>query len=108
MRAGAMLSAALMLLAAACAQTGTWQNPDVPEEQWSADQADCRARASVEAERDFALRPRMGGSLNYDPSATWTTDMNRFSAQQREQQLFERCMTQRGYRLVALDSAADE
>ena len=91
---------AAVLAVGACAQSGSWQNPDVPEEQWSTDRADCRTHARDQAERDFALSQQGTRSLNYDLGGRWATDMNRFSGQRREQQLFETCMTQRGYRLV--------
>jgi hypothetical protein len=38
--------------------------------------------------------------LNYDLGGQWARDMNRYSAQRRQQQLFDTCMTQRGYNLV--------
>ncbi len=72
-----------------CAQSGSWQNSDVPEEQWSADRADCQRRARDQAEREFALSQQGTRSLNYDLGGQWQTDMNRFSGQRRQQQLFE-------------------
>jgi hypothetical protein len=91
---------AAVVAVSACAQGGSWQNPDVPEEQWSADRADCQARARDQAEREFALSQQGIRSLNYDLGGQWQTDMNRFSGQRRQQRLFESCMTQLGYRLV--------
>ncbi|MGE5442863.1 MAG: hypothetical protein ACM3Q0_07460 [Bacteroidota bacterium] len=83
-----------------CAQSGSWQNPDVPEEQWSADRADCQTRARDQAEREFALSQQSTRSLNYDLGGQWQMDMNRFSGQRRQHQLFETCMTQLGCRLM--------
>ena len=105
LRPGWKRKASRGLLAAAmaiggCAQSGSWQNADVPEEQWSVDRADCQARARDQAERDFALSQQSTRSLNYDLGGRWASDMNRFSGQRRQQQLFETCMTQKGYRLV--------
>lgn len=91
---------AVAMAIGACAQSGSWQNPDVPEEQWNVDRADCQARARDQAERDFALSQQGTRSLNYDLGGRWASDMNRFSGQRRQQQLFETCMTQKGYRLV--------
>ena len=93
-----LLTAALTI--GGCAQSGSWQNPDVPEEQWSADRAACQMRARDQAEREFALGQQGTRSLNYDLGGQWQTDMNRFSGQRRQQQLFETCMSQLGYRLV--------
>jgi hypothetical protein len=83
-----------------CAQSGSWQNPDVPEQEWSVDRADCQARARDQAEREFGLSQEGNKSLNYDLGRQWASDMNRYSAQKRQHQLFETCMTQRGYRFV--------
>jgi hypothetical protein len=83
-----------------CAQSGSWQNPDVPEQEWSVDRADCQARARDQAERKFGLSKEGNKSLNYDLGRQWASDMNRYSAQKRQHQLFETCMTQRGYRFV--------
>jgi hypothetical protein len=91
---------AVVLAIGGCAPSGSWQNPNAPEEQWSADRADCQARALDQAERDFALSQQGTKSLNYDLGGQWASDMNRYSAQKRQQQLFETCMTQRGYHLV--------
>jgi phosphate-selective porin len=89
---------AVLTAVAGCAQTGS--NPDVPQDQWSADRADCTARARDRAEREFALEQQSNRSLNYNLGGRWASDMNRFSGQRRQQQLFENCMTQRGYILV--------
>jgi hypothetical protein len=91
---------AVVVAVGGCAQSGSWQNPNVPEAEWSADGADCEARARDQAEREFALSQQGTRSLNYDLGGRWAGDMNRYSAQRRQQQLFETCMTQRGYRLV--------
>lgn len=96
-----------MLLLAACAQTGTWQNPDVPEAQWAADKAACQAFAEQQAERDFALSQQTGRSLDYDRGGQWSTQMNRYSAGRERQRQFEACMQQRGYRLVSPDADAE-
>ena len=91
---------AIMAAMSGCAQTGSWQNPNVPQEQWSADRADCMDRARDRAEREFMLEQQSNRSMNYNLGGRWAGDMNRFSGQRRQQQLFETCMTQRGYMLV--------
>jgi hypothetical protein len=98
---------ALLVAIAACAQTGSWQNPNVPQDQWSADRADCMDRARDRAEREFALEQQSNRSLNYDLGGRWASDMNRFSGQRRQQQLFKTCMTQRGYVLVPASDEQD-
>jgi hypothetical protein len=90
-----------LLLLASCTETGgTWQNADVPEEQWSVDSSQCRSRAQADVEREFALRQQTGSSMTYNPSAQWSREMNRFSGDQRVNELFAQCMRQRGYTLV--------
>jgi hypothetical protein len=91
---------AIVLAAGGCAESGSWQNPNVAQDQWSIDRTDCQHRARDQAEREYALSQQTDRPLNYNLGGQWASDMNRYSAQKREQQLFETCMTQRGYRLV--------
>jgi hypothetical protein len=67
-------------------------------------QADCRSAAQAEAERTMPQRqvgsPSPSSSQPGDTSGQWVSMMDRFSAGRREQGLFERCMTQRGFRFV--------
>jgi hypothetical protein len=98
---------AVLAAVAACAQTGSWQNPSVPQDQWSADRADCMDRARDRAEREFALEQQSNRSLNYNLGGRWASDMDRFSGQRRQQQLFKNCMTQRGYVLVSESDEQD-
>ena len=85
---------AIMAAIGACAQAGSWQNPNVPHDQWSVDRGYCMDGARNRAEQ------MSNRSLNYNLGGRWASDMNRFSGQRRQQQLFESCMTQRGYMLV--------
>jgi hypothetical protein len=101
------VAAGLMVLLTACAETGTWQNVNLPREQWALDQADCERRARNQAERELALseqsrRPVTSGRMD-NPTVQWQSDMDRFSAQKREGRLFESCMTAKGYTLVPDD-----
>jgi hypothetical protein len=91
---------AMPVVIGGCAQAGSWQNPDVPQDQWRADRAHCMDGARDRAEREFAIEQQSNRSLNYNLGGRWASDMNRFSGQRRQQQLFESCMTQRGYMLV--------
>lgn len=88
---------------AACASPGTWQNPNVPEDEWGKDKAECQAIAQRNAEREFVLSQQSGRSLNYDRGGMWATQMDQFSAQQSQQDFFASCMKQRGYKLVSPD-----
>lgn len=115
MRAAAAVMMATAALLGACADTGTWQNPNVPHEQWAQDKADCQRRARNQAEREFAITEQssqsvMSGGVSggpASPNSQWQSDMNRFSAQKRETRLFENCMTAKGYTLVT-ESTSEE
>ncbi len=79
----------------------SWENPDLPWEQWRADQAECRKAAEERAERDFSLRqmesaPPSSYSLNEPVVAS----LNQFDARRQIDRLFAKCMTDRGYRQV--------
>ena len=39
-------------------------------------------------------------SASYNMGGQWASDMNRYSAQRRQQQVFASCMTSRGYKLA--------
>jgi hypothetical protein len=57
-------------------------------------------RARDRAEREFAIEQQSSRSLNYNLGGRWASDMDRFSGQRRQQQLFKNCMVERGYTLV--------
>ena len=96
------------LTAAGCSspsRSGQWENPNKPWEQWSGDQNECRSLAREQAEQDFSPRSAPGQAPASNAGARsattdWSNMMDRFSAQRQEDTLFERCMLQRGYRLV--------
>ena len=99
------LAALLLILAvAACAPAATWQNANVPQDEWKRDRDQCQAQALAQAEQDFALDQQTDQSANYNRGGQWAADMNRYSAQRREQQLFASCMTSRGYKLTPAES----
>ncbi|MBK8174656.1 MAG: hypothetical protein IPK66_05045 [Rhodospirillales bacterium] len=93
------LASVLALLA--CTPTGSWQNASVPEEQWGSDRAACQAWSRDQAERDFALDQQSSASLNYNRGGQWSSEMNRYSGQTRERDLFGTCMRARGYHFEA-------
>lgn len=94
------LAALLPILAAACSPAATWQNASVPQDEWKRDREQCQAQALDQAERDYALDQQTNQSANYNRGGQWASDMNRYSGQRRQQQLFGSCMTSRGYRLA--------
>jgi hypothetical protein len=111
---GRIAAAAALLLLAACADfdpggwwqdqwetgQGSWENPDVAWEQWDDDRAECRLVAAQEADRDFAITSQSRPAEDYSRGGRMTADLDRFEAGKREQRLFERCLTDRGYRRV--------
>ena len=108
LRRGKLLTVGLLLagavaLAAGCAgdTRGTWEHASLPRERWRADEAECRDSARERGEREFALRqfeqPPSGGYSRNEPVVS---SLNQFEARRRVEELFERCMTDRGYRSV--------
>lgn len=97
----------LPLLVAACSTAKVWENPNVPREQWSLDRAACQDQARMQAEREFTLDQQANRSLPQNQAAPWTTQMDRFSAQQSQTQLFGACMNSRGYTLVPASEASE-
>lgn len=79
---------------------GTWENPKVPWEQWDRDRGECRIVARDEAERDYALARQAGPAEDYSRTRPITAQVDRYQAQQREEELYERCLSARGYRRV--------
>jgi hypothetical protein len=96
----------LPLLVASCSTAKVWENPNVAREQWSLDRAACQDQARMQAEREFTLDQQANRSLPQNQAAPWTTQMDRFSAQQRQTQLFNTCMSNRGYALVPASEAS--
>jgi hypothetical protein len=97
----------LPVLVAACSTAKVWENPNVPREQWSLDRAACQDQARMQAEREFTLDQQANRSLPQNQAAPWTSQMDRFSAQQRQTQLFGTCMSSRGYTLVPASEASE-
>lgn len=87
----------ILILTVSCTETrGRWENPDRPREAWARDEAACRRAASEKAGREFELDQQLG-PRGYSRTRSYTTSMNRFEAEKREKDLFERCMTRNGY-----------
>jgi|APTNR8051073442_1049403.scaffolds.fasta_scaffold12098_1 hypothetical protein len=80
--------------------TSAWENPNKPWEQWGNDRAECRAVASDQAEREYALDRAASPPLDYSRTVEYQRAVGTFEAQRFEETLFERCMTNRGYRRV--------
>jgi hypothetical protein len=79
---------------------GSWENPDVPWEQWERDRSECRLLAREEAERDYAIVEQGRPPEDYSRLRPLTTRLDRHEAQQREESVYARCLENRGYRRV--------
>jgi hypothetical protein len=97
----------VVAVAAACASStaGRWEGgPQDDAEAVAVAQADCRTAARADAERTIPDRqfgsPTPSSSQPHDMGGTWLSMMDRYSASTREQSMFQRCMTQRGFRFV--------
>lgn len=101
--AGLFVSGASGIVAGCTEDTrGTWENASLPRERWRVDESECRDAAQERGEREFALRqfeqPQSGGYSRNEPVVF---SLNQFEARRHIEQLFERCMRDRGYRSVA-------
>ncbi len=96
----ALSIAAAALLAASCA-TYEWRNPNVPENLWSRDEADCARRAAAKVEEEAAREERYGGGggarIRDDRPTTREIMMVRFEIKKRQARLVENCMNAKGY-----------
>lgn len=80
--------------------SGEWENPNKPWEAWDADRQECLQSATDRAEREFAVAQTNQTATFWSRTAPFEQSMSRFEAGQRRDELFARCMTDRGYRLV--------
>lgn len=102
---GPIAGLALVALAACQQPGGRWEGGSGSDpDALAVAQADCRRAAQAEAERTMPQRPVGSPTPSSvqptDVGGSWTGMMDRFSAGKREQALFERCMTQQGFRFV--------
>lgn len=91
--------AAAALVAASCA-THEWSNPNVPENLWRRDEADCVGRATAKVEEEAAREERYGGggaTARDDHGTAWEIMMVRFEMKKRQARLVENCMRAKGY-----------
>ena len=92
--------AAVAVLAASCA-TYEWRNPNVPENLWSRDEADCVRRAAAKAEEEAAREERYGGGggarVRDDRGTAREIMLTRFEVKKRQARLLENCMKAKGY-----------
>jgi len=80
--------------------SGQWENPSKPFESWQTDRDECRQLATERAEQELAAASSEPPPVTWSRTTTFEQSMNRFDAGQRRDDLFARCMTDRGYRLV--------
>ena len=87
---------AALILASCASDEGRWENPSVSQKVWELHTAECRRLASERAEQEFALAtPDIGAT--FGRQTTYRDTMSRFEAARRREQLFDRCMRDRGY-----------
>jgi hypothetical protein len=87
------------MVAASCA-TYEWRNPNVPEQLWRRDEADCVGRAAAKVEEEAAREERYGGggaTARDDRGTAREIMMVRFEMKKRQARLVENCMRAKGY-----------
>lgn len=87
----------VVLAVAACGRFTRWENPDVPQEQWGDDVAECRDLARAEADRQFRRAPSTDSGSRTILDSGFDQKVSLFDAQRNSQKLFERCIKGRGY-----------
>jgi hypothetical protein len=87
-----------LMAAAACADDGPWQKPNVSAEQLARDRAACRREATAEVERDLVLAEERSPGTRDSRTGAYMAQMNRFSAGRDRDALYERCMMRLGYK----------
>jgi hypothetical protein len=97
----------LLIVINGCAQTkGRWENADLPKEKWAHDEADCRVQASEKITQELGAFEE-GWTDNYDPARSVETLWQWQRTKRRESELFEICMTEKGYLQVFSDEKLD-
>lgn len=104
MRLGVAAALGVVILAGCASSGGRWERAGTSSDDVAAAQVDCRNAARADVEQGFTPRGTIGSSPSSnqprDITGNWTGMMDRYSAEQRERQLFERCMTNQGFRFV--------
>ena len=80
-----------------------WENPNIPEADWTGDVQDCRQVAEGTAEHEYNLEQDASAEPSLDyyaPEEAYEQQMDTFSAEGLDQQTFRTCMLQKGYYLV--------
>ena len=90
----------LAIITGSCGGNGSWENQNVPKEQWPRDAAACRRGAAAEVEKEAARDENLlqGGSTG--STSAYEAQMARYDALKRRDALSARCMKNRGYQNV--------
>lgn len=100
----AIAAVTVALLAACASSAGRWERAGTSSDDAASIEIDCRNAARADVEQGFTPRGTVGSSPSStqprDITGNWTGMMDQFSAESRERQLFERCMTRQGFQFV--------
>ena len=105
-RVGAVVLA-LVAVSACADRLDRWENPSVSQGSWEVHKAECQRLAVSQAEDDYAIG-QSGVAERFGRETTLRNDMARFDARLRRDDLFERCMKDRGYRQTERKTAPKE
>lgn len=89
-------TAATLVLLLGCT-TAQWENPDVPEAEWSSTTSYCRTFANREAEREARRTAGMGTNRSIIDQGKFDRQMATYDARKLGLRLFDRCMKEQGY-----------
>ncbi len=89
-------AAVVFLAVSSCAPAISWQNANIPKENWAGDQADCRRKANRAIEKELRQDDLMSTGGGYG-SSTLSSQLRVFDARKRRQLFLAQCMRERGY-----------
>lgn len=98
--------ARLMVVVAAAAFAGgcatdrasSWHKPGATQDQWAADTTYCRALARKRAQEEYSAYSNPQGSAGSQSGSQFDGMMRRHDAKLNTVDIFERCLTRKGYR----------
>ena len=86
-------------LVAACAESPfSWGGRKQSTGKWPTENSSCRDYAKRKSEQEYALVRSSGPALGYTRTSVYAGQRDRYDATRRQEQLFNLCMKQRGYR----------
>jgi hypothetical protein len=88
------------VLLASCAGASHWRNADVPQGQWTVDEAACQRQATREVEKEAARDQAFFGDPDLGSPNTLRARLAVYESAKHHKAIFAYCMKIRGYTKV--------